>query len=144
IDVITSAKRTPLLRSLLAAALLATVAALPTISRTRTTAFRAAATAAPPTDTGAPVSGSAAFAEPLVFAIHPTRPALGLTFEQAFGLVSGRITSWSGIDGRIRPLRLVLGPAAAARVAGIWLLVRRGDAPVRGPRVRELRGNDLP
>ena len=82
IDVITSAKRTPLLRSLLAAALLATVAALPTISRSRTTAFRAAATAAPPTDTGATVSGSAAFAEPLVFAIHPTRPARDPTGER--------------------------------------------------------------
>ncbi|MGH2785580.1 MAG: CapA family protein [Actinomycetota bacterium] len=37
------------------------------------------------------------------------------------------MSGWRSLDGRNLPLKLVLGPAAAARLAGLWLL--RGDAP---------------
>ena len=70
--------------------------------------------------------------QPLVFVVHATRPPLALAWKDVYGVVTGAIESWEPIDGRKARIRLVLGPAAAARLAGMWLLL---GSPPRGFRV---------
>jgi poly-gamma-glutamate synthesis protein (capsule biosynthesis protein) len=86
----------------------------------------AAVASAPPTAHVAGISAqSARGAQPLAFVVHATRPPLALDWRQAFQLVAGTIDSWKPIDGRSDAVRLVLGPAAAARAAGLWILLGR-------------------
>ncbi len=70
----------------------------------------------------------------------PTRPPLDLSWKHAYGLATGSLESDGGAwtDGA-RLVRLVLGPAAAARLAGLWLLL--GDASVGLPRGRVRGGS---
>ena len=74
-----------------------------------------------------PAQTSAATRQPLVFVVHPTRPLLDLSWRHAYGLATGSLKAWRSLDGRAASVRLVLGPAAAARLAGLWLLL--GDGP---------------
>lgn len=124
-------RRIRLLRGLLALALAASVAALPEIDASPPLAAAprpafhnaAAPTRAPArTQTGR---------QPLVFVVHPTHAALDLSWRNAYALVAGSLRDWREIDGRSERLRLVLGPAAAARVAGLWFLLGRAPAGVR-------------
>ena len=114
--------RTELLRGLIVVALLATTAALPSIDTVRSAPAAAASTRGLPPATQRPVPAAA---QPLVFVEHPTRPPLDLRWKQAFALVTGELTDWRPLDGRSREVHLVLGPAAAARAAGIWVLTGR-------------------
>lgn len=119
-------------------ALLSSFAALPLVdAKTPFDATPPVATASParpvalrpaPTPTAAAPRSRAV--QPLVFVVHPTRPALSLEWREAFDLIVGGLPDWRRVDGRPAPLRLVLGPVAAARAAGIWLLLGRVPASV--------------
>ncbi|MEX2556820.1 MAG: CapA family protein [Actinomycetota bacterium] len=113
-----------LLRGLLALALAASAAALPRIEASKPPATTRAERAAP----AVPVAATQATGrQPLAFVVHPTHPPLDLSWGDAYGLVTGSIDRWRPLDGRSARVRLVLGPAAAARLAGLWLLL--GKAP---------------
>lgn len=77
------------------------------------------------------VAAQATARQPLVFVVHPTRPGLDLSWQDAYGLATGSLKAWRGIDGRAAAVKLVLGPAAAARLAGLWLLLGTGPSGVR-------------
>jgi poly-gamma-glutamate capsule biosynthesis protein CapA/YwtB (metallophosphatase superfamily) len=114
-----------LLRGLLALALAASAAVLPRVDASKPPATTRAERAAPP---AAPVAAiQATGRQPLAFVVHPTHAALDLSLADAYGLATGSIDRWRPLDGRSARVRLVLGPAAAARVAGLWLLL--GKAP---------------
>ena len=119
--------RTRLLRSVLVAAVLASLGALPAISRLA--AFHegddAPASHGRVGDPSPSTRSVLPSFEPLAFVVHPTRPPATLSLEQAYELLAGRASSWRGIDGRGARLRIVLGPAAAARAAALWLLLGR-------------------
>jgi hypothetical protein len=114
-----------LLRGLLALALAASAAALPEIDASRPLATARAKHATTPAK---PIAATQATGrQPLAFVVHPTHAPLDFSWEDAYGLVTGSIDRWRPLDGRSARVRLVLGPAAAARVAGLWLLL--GKAP---------------
>jgi len=113
VAVTSPAMRTRALRSALVTGLLASITAFPLASIARPLAARELRT---------PSRRSPGASEPLAFVVHPTRPATALSFDQAYSLINGAIDSWRSLDGRAVRVRLVLGPAAAARAAGIWLL----------------------
>jgi poly-gamma-glutamate capsule biosynthesis protein CapA/YwtB (metallophosphatase superfamily) len=119
--------RTAALRGAVVVALLASAALLPRVEGARAPSQPDAASAAAPVRP-AP-DARAAGRQPLCFVVHPTHPPLDLPWQLAYRLVTGRVETWRAVDGRDAPLRLVLGPAAAARAAGIWLLA--GRAPSR-------------
>lgn len=120
-----SGARIRLLRGLLAVALAASVAALPEVDASPS--HRTAAAGGIAAGRQRAVVQVAAGRQPLVFIIHPTHPALDLSWAHAYGIVTGSVRVWRPLDGRAAPVRLVLGPAAAARIAGLWLLL--GTAP---------------
>ncbi len=113
--------RTDLIRCAIVAALLAATAAIPSVDPVRSAPAAAAAKTSPVS----PPAASAGSEQPLVFVEHPTRPALDLRWRQALALVTGELTDWRTVDGRSQRVHLVLGPAAAARAAGIWFLTGR-------------------
>lgn len=113
--------RTRLIRGGIVVALLAATAALPTIDPVPSVRAEAGVATSPV----ALHAQAATAVQPLVFVQHPTRPALDLRWRQALELVTGELTSWRPLDGRSDVVTLVLGPAAAARAAGIWLLTGR-------------------
>lgn len=53
---------------------------------------------------------------------------MDLSWRVASGLVTGSVKDWRSLDGRGAAVRLVLGPAAAARLAGIWMLLGRAPS----------------
>lgn len=77
-------------------------------------------------------SAAALATQPLAFVVHATRPPLELSWRQALDVVTGRAASWKTIDGRDEEIRLVLGPAAATRAFGLWVLL--GTVP-RAPSI---------
>lgn len=103
-------------------ALAASAAALPEIDGSRSLAVATGSSvraAAPVKATATQAAGR----EPLAFVVHPTHPPLDISWSDAYGLVTGSVDRWRPLDGRTSRVRLVLGPAAAARVAGLWLLL---------------------
>ncbi|WP_436700400.1 CapA family protein [Nocardioides sp. BYT-33-1] len=89
--------------------------------------------------------------EPLVVAVHATRPAPRLTLAEARAVVAGEVDTWRTLDGTGRPLRIVASvrevrrdpdavavlPASAldatvrpARVGGVDPLRRPADYPL--------------
>lgn len=119
-----------LARGLLAAALVASVAALPRLHGPGS--GRASRPAA-----SVPIAAQTAAArQPLAFVVHPTHPPLDITWRDAYRLVTGALSDWRALDGRRASVRLVLGPAAAARLAGAWLLLGQG------PKVLHIAGSE--
>jgi len=113
--------RTRLLQGLIVVALLAATTGHPSVYPVRTELAAAMPAGASVVRRAAPASAL----QPLAFVQHPTRPALDLAWRQAFALVTGELTDWRSIDGRSLRVHLVLGPAAAARAAGLWFLTGR-------------------
>ena len=114
-------RRIRLVRGLLVLAVGVSAAALPQLEP-----------ASPPTRVAGasvrrPIQAQAPARQPVVFVVHPTRPPLDLSWKQAYGVATGSVRGWRGLDGREASLTLVLGPVAAARLAGLWLLL--GEAP---------------
>jgi poly-gamma-glutamate capsule biosynthesis protein CapA/YwtB (metallophosphatase superfamily) len=111
------------LRGLLSLALVASAAALPEVETAPPLAShrRPAATIQTPPETGR---------QPLAFVVHPTRPALDLSWKDAYGLIAGTVRGWQPLDGRKATVRLVVGPAAAARLAGLWMLLGKAPASI--------------
>lgn len=111
------------------------------------------APAEPPPDLPTPAGTPAVTSrDPLVVAVHASRPAPRITLATAEALVSGEVTTWRPLDGSDRPLRVVPGlrevrrdrdavalvPASEidatvrpARVAGVDPLRRPADYPLR-------------
>lgn len=75
--------------------------------------------------------------EPLVVAVHATRPPPRLTVDQAESIAAGEVDSWRSIDGSDRVLRLVssLRELRADRDAVAVLLASDVDATVAVARV---------
>ena len=115
-------RRIRLVRGLLVLAVVTSAAAVPQVDPYAPQPF-------PSRHAGARRSAStqATARQPIVFVVHPTRPPLDLSWKDAYGVVRGSVTGWRNLDGRRAPLKLVLGPAAAARLVGLWFLL--GDAP---------------
>ena len=124
-----NARQIRLIRGFLALALAASVAALPQIDTARPLA--ATTTKRPASTTASLPASQAAGRQPIAFVVHPTHPPLDLSWADAYGLATGSIDRWRPLDGRNAPIRLVLGPAAAARLAGLWLLLGKAPAGVQ-------------
>ncbi|MDQ6525345.1 CapA family protein [Nocardioides sp. LHD-245] len=75
--------------------------------------------------------------EPLVVAVHATRPAPRLTLTEARAVAAGEVGTWRTLDGTDRPLRLVasLGEVRRDRDAVAVLPASRIDASIRAARV---------
>ncbi len=114
--------RIRLLRGLFAVAVAASAAALPRLDGPQGSASRR-----PPPRSLAVAAQAPTARQPLAFVVHPTHPPLDLSWREGYRLVTGSLREWQAIDGRRARLRLVLGPAAAARIAGVWFLL--GTAP---------------
>lgn len=75
--------------------------------------------------------------DPLVVAVHASRPAPRLSVAEADALVAGEADTWRTLDGSDRPLRLVTSLRAVRRDrdAVALLPASRVDATVRAARV---------
>ena len=130
-----SVSSTSLFRGAIAVALVASTAALPWVTTAAHTpaagrSFRTAPAVTQVRSLGmrsSPKLGN----EPLAFVVHPTHPPVSLDWPTALRLAGGRLADWREIDGGGRPLHLVLGPAAASRLFGVWLLLGTVPAGVR-------------
>lgn len=106
---------------------------------------------ASPTPTGTGTGTPAAVSrDPLVVAVHASRPAPRLTVADVEALVAGEVATWRPLDGTDRPLRVVPGLRGVRRDRDAVALVPASelDASVRPARVGGIdplrRPNDYP
>ena len=55
---------------------------------------------------------------PLVFVVHPTRPPIDVARARADAILTGVALDWSDFNEPARPVRVVFGPSAPAKIRG--------------------------
>lgn len=73
--------------------------------------------------------------EPLVLAVHPTRPPVRITAATARRVLAGRVRDWRSLGAAPGPLRVARGPAAIAVVERDPRVLAVGPASAVGPSV---------